>query len=170
MELHTVYFARDLTRHPKGRGRVGQLSSAQSLDWLGCQGGGGDKTDDSADTLLQSFLLLRPVWAVLVWAGMSALWCGPSSFSSANHGIAHPPRCPEGCFWRGFHSVCDMPEPCEFLSLWQWPGEVPVDQPVVVLLPIYVKKNLFLIWNWVDCQRSEKRSQNTQEINRTLFN
>ena len=34
----------------------------------------------------------RPWWAVLAWAGMSSLWCCPSSISSANHGITHSPR------------------------------------------------------------------------------
>ena len=43
----------------------------------------------------------RPLWAVLAWAGMSTLWFCPSSFSSADYSIAHPPRCPEGWFWRG---------------------------------------------------------------------
>ena len=42
-----------------------------------------------------------PLWAVLAWAGMFTLWCCPSSISSANYGVVHPPRCPEGWFWRG---------------------------------------------------------------------
>ena len=33
-----------------------------------------------------------------------------------------------------------------------------------------LKNLIWKIWNRVDCQRSEKRSQNTQEIKRTLFN
>ena len=40
----------------------------------------------------------RPLWAVLAWAGMSTLWCCPSSIFSANHTITHPPRCPERRF------------------------------------------------------------------------
>ena len=32
------------------------------------------------------------------------------------------------------------------------------------------KKKIIKIWNRVDCQRSEKRSKNAQEIKRTLFN
>ena len=36
-----------------------------------------------------------PLWAVLTWAGMSTLWCCPSSISSAEYGIAYPPRCPD---------------------------------------------------------------------------
>ena len=41
------------------------------------------------------------LWAALAWSGMSTLWCGPSSTSSADHGVVHPPRCPDGEFWRG---------------------------------------------------------------------
>ena len=48
----------------------------------------------------------RPQWAVLAWAGMSTLWHCPSSISSADHSITHPPRCLDGWFWRGFHG-CD---------------------------------------------------------------
>ena len=32
---------------------------------------------------------------------MSTLCCSPSSISSADHGVAHAPRCSEGRFWRG---------------------------------------------------------------------
>ena len=39
------------------------------------------------------------------WAEMSTLWCCPSNISSADHGIAHPARCPEGWFWRGCRSM-----------------------------------------------------------------
>ena len=41
----------------------------------------------------------RPLWAVLVWAVMSTLWCCPSSISSADPGVAHPPVVP--LRWRG---------------------------------------------------------------------
>ena len=41
-----------------------------------------------------SSVFLRPLWAVLAWAGMSTPWCCPCSISSADHCIAHPPRCP----------------------------------------------------------------------------
>ena len=37
--------------------------------------------------------------------GMSTLCRCSSSISSADHGVAHPPRCPEGWFWRGCHGV-----------------------------------------------------------------
>ena len=43
----------------------------------------------------------RPLWAVPAWAGMSTLWRCPSSIACADHCISHPPRCPEGWFWRG---------------------------------------------------------------------
>ena len=36
---------------------------------------------------------------------MSTLWCCPSSIASADQGVAHPPRCPEGWFWRGCRGV-----------------------------------------------------------------
>ena len=55
----------------------------------------------------------RPLWAVLAEAGMFTLWCCPSTISSADHSVAHPPRCPEEWFWR----ACDMPEPCKFPPL-----------------------------------------------------
>ena len=45
------------------------------------------------------------LWAVLAWAGMATLWCCPSSISSADHGVAHPARCPEGWFWGGCRGV-----------------------------------------------------------------
>ena len=49
---------------------------------------------------------------------MSILRSCPSSIPSADHGVAHPPRCPEGWFWRGccgvWHArtmqVSDSPE------------------------------------------------------------
>ena len=53
---------------------------------------------DSAEMLFQSF---RMKLAVLAWAGMSTLWCRPSSISSAVYGVAHHPRCPEEWFWKG---------------------------------------------------------------------
>ena len=52
-----------------------------------------------------SLFCRRPFWAVLAWAGMSILWCCPPSISSVDHGVAHPPRCPEGRSWRGSRGV-----------------------------------------------------------------
>ena len=47
----------------------------------------------------------RPLWTALAWKGMSSFWCCPSNISSADHGVAHPSRCPEGWFWRGCRGV-----------------------------------------------------------------
>ena len=52
-----------------------------------------------------SLFCRRPFWKALVWAGVSTLWCCPSSISSVDHGVAHPPRCPEGWFMRGCRDV-----------------------------------------------------------------
>ena len=52
-----------------------------------------------------SLFCRRPLWAVLAKEGMFILWCCLSSISFADHGITHPPRCPEGWFWRGCHGV-----------------------------------------------------------------
>ena len=64
----------------------------------------GDMRNDSAEIPFPVFFCRRPLWAILAWAGMSTLWCCPSSISSADHGVAHPQRCPEGWFWKGCHS------------------------------------------------------------------
>ena len=70
--------------------------SVQSLDRLGHRG---DMRDDSVETLFQSF----PQKARVSSSGMgrdvhSLIY--PSSISSSDHSIAHPPRCFEGRFWR----------------------------------------------------------------------
>ena len=40
-------------------------------------------------------------------AGLSTLWCYPCSISSADHRVAHPPRCPEGYLERlSWHVTC----------------------------------------------------------------
>ena len=66
----------------------------------------------------------RPQWAVLAWVGKSTLWQCPSSISSADHSIAHPPRCPEGSFWRG---CCGMwhAQTMQVSVSCQLPEEVP---------------------------------------------
>ena len=56
-------------------------------------------------TWSSSLYCRRPLWAVLAWADMSTLWCSPSSICSADHGVAHPPRCQEGWFGRGCRGV-----------------------------------------------------------------
>ena len=52
-------------------------------------------------TSYSSLFCRKPFWALLAEVGMSTLWCCPSSISSADQGVTHPPRCPEGWFWRG---------------------------------------------------------------------
>ena len=44
------------------------------------------------------------------WRGQGCSLFGfcPSSISSADHGVAHPPRCPEGWFWRGCRGCHDL--------------------------------------------------------------
>ena len=64
--------------------------------------------DDSAESFS---LFCRPSWAVLAWAGTSTLWRCPYSFTSADHGVARPPRCPEG--WVLLRNA----KPCEFWFL-----------------------------------------------------
>ena len=68
----------------------------------------------------------RPLCAVLAWAAMSTLWCCPSSISSANHGVAHPPRCPKGWFWRSCRGVWHA-RTMQISVSWQLPEEVPLD-------------------------------------------
>ena len=69
----------------------------------------------------------RPVFsAIPVRAGMSTLWCCPFSISSADHGIAHLLRCPEGWFWRGCCRDCHT-RIVTVSNSWQLPEEVPVD-------------------------------------------
>ena len=67
----------------------------------------------------------RPLWAVLAWLGMSTFWCCPSSISSADHSFTHPPRCPNGWFWRGCCGVWHAeswnfpsPDSCQKRFLW----------------------------------------------------
>ena len=64
-----------------------------------------------------SLFCRRPLWAVLAWARMSTLWGCPSSISSADHSVTHPPRWPEGWFGEAV-VACEMPvpEPCKFPS------------------------------------------------------
>ena len=78
--------------------RVRLFSSVQFsllIDWV---------VGETLGTIQQrsSFSLFcrRPLRAILAWAGMSALWC-PLSIVSADHNIAHPPRCSKARFKRG---------------------------------------------------------------------
>ena len=68
----------------------------------------------------------KPLWKVLAWAGMSTLWCCPTSISPTDHGFAYPPRCPEGWFWRGRRGVWHA-QTMKVSFSWQSPDEVPVD-------------------------------------------
>ena len=74
-----------------------------------------------------SLFCRRPLPAVLAWAGIySTLWCCPSSISSAEVSVAHPPRCHEGRFWRGCRGVW-FAQTMQVSVSWQLPEEVPVD-------------------------------------------
>ena len=102
-----------------------QFSSVQSSPltvWV-IRGTWGTVHQKSSSSLLRR----RPLWAVLAWAGMSTLWCCPSSISSANHGVICPPRCPEGWLWRGCHGMWHAWAMQVSVSQ-QLPEEVPVDQ------------------------------------------
>ena len=103
--------------------KVDHFSSVRSHDRLSRRG---DMGHDSAEILFQSFFRRRPLWTVLAWAGMPTLWCCPSSISSADHGVAHPPRCCEGWFWRGCRGVWHA-RTMQVSVSWQSPEEVPVD-------------------------------------------
>ena len=52
-----------------------------------------------------SLFCRRPLWAVVAGAGVSTLWCCPSSISSVDHNVAHSPRCHEGRQWRGYYGM-----------------------------------------------------------------
>ena len=67
--------------------------------------GGTQQTIQHRFSSIFFFFCRKPFWAVPAWAGMSSIWCCPSSISSADQGITHPPRCPEGWFRRGRHDV-----------------------------------------------------------------
>ena len=57
--------------------------------------------------------------AVPAWRGTSFLWSCPSIIFSAAHGIAHPPRWPEGWFWRGCNGAWFAQIPLD-----KWPCDV----------------------------------------------
>ena len=77
------------------------LENLSSVPWTIGSSRGHDKTIQQRSS--SSLFCRRLLWAVLAWAGMSSLWGRPSSVSSAYLSVAHPPRCPEGGFWRGCH-------------------------------------------------------------------
>ena len=108
------------------------ISSVQSLDRLACRGDNYDKWF-SSDSLPVVFCR-RPLWAVLALAGMLTLWCWPSSISSADHGVAHPPRCPEEWFRRSCRSVWHTQTMQASVS-WQLPDEVQQLHNIVAKTP-----------------------------------
>ena len=110
-------------RYKDNTPRLPSSSSVQSLDWLGCPR---DMSDDSAEISFHFFFCRRPLWAVLACTDMSTLWCYPSSISTADHGFAHPPRCPEGWFWRACCGVWHAGA-MQISVSWQLPEEVPVN-------------------------------------------
>ena len=57
---------------------------------------------------------------------MSTLWCCPSGISSADHGVAHLVRCPEGWLRRGCRGVWHA-RIMQVSVTWQLPEEVPVN-------------------------------------------
>ena len=74
-----------------------QFSSAQSLDRLFRL----ETCGTIQQTSFSRLFCRRSLWEVLALARLSTLWCCPSSISSADHGVAHPPRCTKEWFWRG---------------------------------------------------------------------
>ena len=98
------------------------LSSVQSLDQLVHWR---DMRDDSAEILFQTFLQEAHL-EQFAGAWTSILWCCPSSISLCRSRIAHPPRCLEGWFWRGFHGVWHA-RTMQVSVSWQLPEEILVD-------------------------------------------
>ena len=61
------------------------------------------------------FFCRRSSWADLACAGMSTLWCCPSSISSADYGVAYAASALKDGFGEAV-VVCDMLEPCEYVD------------------------------------------------------
>ena len=96
--------------------------------------------DDSAGILFQSFLQEALVISSDMGRVVLTLMLSIQRIL-CDHGVAHPPRYPEGWFWRGV-VACDMPELCKFPSLdscqkrllWTHKGVDASPQPVVGLV------------------------------------
>ena len=90
-----------------------QFDLVPFLDRLGRRG---DMRDDSAEILLKVFSAGDP--CEQLWHGhvCSLFNCCLCSIPSADNGVAHSPRCPEGEI-RDPVVLCDTPEPCKFPSL-----------------------------------------------------
>ena len=103
-----------------------QFSWVRSLDRLGRWGeGGGGMADDSAEIIFQSFLQEATVSSFSVGRYVHSLIC-PSSISYADHGVAHPPGCPEEWFWRGCRGVRHA-RTMQVTVSWQLPENGPED-------------------------------------------
>ena len=99
-----------------------QFRSVHFLDRLGRWG---DMRHDLAELLFISLLQETFVSS----SGMGRYihyWSCPSSISSADHGIAHPLRCPEGWVWRGRRGMWHA-RTIQVAVSWQLQEEVPVD-------------------------------------------
>ena len=80
--------------------------------------------DDSAEILFQSFLQEALVSSSGMGRDVHSLMLSKQHFL-CRHGVAHPPRCPEGWFWRGCLGVCPARTMRVSVSR-QLPEEVPV--------------------------------------------
>ena len=104
--LYSVKFIQSLDRFNR-RGRV-TVCGGRVLE-RGGGGGGGHEGRFSRDPLsVFFFFFLRKttmsssdMGSVVHSFMLSTLWCCPSSISSADRGVTHPPRCHEGWFWGG---------------------------------------------------------------------
>ena len=82
-ELQQYYFRLCVWQYVQSLNRLGRRGGRVETGW-----GVGGMTDDSAEILFHSFQR-RLLLAVFAWAGMSTLWCCPSSISSADHIVTH---------------------------------------------------------------------------------
>ena len=84
-------------------------------------GPNGDMKDKSAEIFFRSFLQEALVRSSGMGKDVHSLMLS-SSISSADSGVTHLPRCPEGWFSSEAVVACDMSEPCKFPSLGscQW--------------------------------------------------
>ena len=82
--------------------RLVQFSSVQSFERLGHWG---DIRNDSTQIISQSFLQEALSSSSHMGGDVHSSFC-PSGISSADCGVAQPPMCPEGWFWKGY-VACD---------------------------------------------------------------
>ena len=83
---------------------------------------GGHKGRFSRDPLLV-FSAGGPCQKLWHWQGYVHSLVLSIQHSSADHSIIHPPRCPEGWFWRGCHGMWRA-ETMQVSLAWQQPEEV----------------------------------------------